>query len=94
LTDAGSRSDAVSLAARGSALLTLRRGREALVALRQAQTLAPSMPDLRARIVQAQKLAAAEAPERAVLAASASAAPAQVAQARSYSNAAEPSRSH
>ncbi len=95
LTDSGSRNDAVSLAARGSALLTLKRGREALAALRQAQSLAPAMPDLRAQIAQAQKLAATQTPEPVVAAATPANPPsAQVAQRRVYSNAAEPSRSH
>ena len=57
LTEGNAHSDAVALAARGSALITLRRGGEALAALRQAQTLAPSMPELQARIAQAKQLA-------------------------------------
>ena len=47
----------MALAARGSALLTLKRGAEALAVAGQAQSLAPSMPDLRAQIAQAQVLA-------------------------------------
>ena len=62
LTEGNAHSDAVALAARGSALITLRRGSEALAALRQAQTLAPSMPELQARIAQAKQLASAEPP--------------------------------
>jgi tetratricopeptide (TPR) repeat protein len=85
LTDANATNDAMAFAARGSALITLKRGREALAALKQAQSLAPTMPDLRAQIAHAQKLVATE-PAPAVVA--------QVAQARTYSNAAEPSRSH
>ena len=85
LTDASAANDAMAFAARGSALITLKRGREALAALKQAQSLAPAMPDLRAQIAHAQKLVATE-PAPAVVA--------QVAQARTYSNAAEPSRSH
>jgi len=95
LTDSGSRNDAVSLAARGSALLTLKRGREALAALRQAQSLAPAMPDLRAQITQAQKLAATQTAAPAVASTPPASVPStQVAQKRSYSNDAQPSRSH
>jgi tetratricopeptide (TPR) repeat protein len=93
LTDGNARGDAMALAARGSALITLKRGNEALAALRQAQSLAPTMPDLRAQIAQAQKLAATEPVPRVV-----SVAPlpvtAPVAQVRTYSNAAEPTHSH
>jgi tetratricopeptide (TPR) repeat protein len=104
VTDANPRRDAVTMAARGSALLTLGRGREALVALKQAQTLAPSMPDLKAQIAKAQRLARSEP------ASAAGATPAGVAEAadgavrvtsngastpaRRYSNVAEPGRSH
>jgi tetratricopeptide (TPR) repeat protein len=91
VTDANPRKDAVTMAARGSALLTLGRGREALAALKQAQALAPSMPDLKARIAKAQALARREStPAPAV--------PGDVANTatttRRYSNTAEPGRSH
>jgi tetratricopeptide (TPR) repeat protein len=94
VTDANPRRDAVTLAARGSALLTLRRGREALAALKQAQALAPSMPDLKARIAKAQGMArsepAATNPSGDVqIAANTAATPV-----RRYSNIAEPGRSH
>jgi tetratricopeptide (TPR) repeat protein len=95
VTDSDSRKDAVSLAARGSALLTLGRGREALAALKQAQALAPSMPNLKARIAKAQSLArtepaaAASASGDARVAANVAATPA-----RRYTNVAEPGRSH
>jgi Flp pilus assembly protein TadD len=94
LTDSGRRMDAVTLEARGSALLTLRRGREALAAFRQAQSLAPQMPTLRARIAQAETLAAAEPQTGPPAVEPFSAATAPVLVARTYSNAAEPSRSH
>jgi tetratricopeptide (TPR) repeat protein len=95
LTDANATNDAMAFAARGSALITLKRGREALAALKQAQSLAPTMPDLRAQIAHAQKLAATEPAQRTFAATgSASGVVAQVAQTRTYSNAAEPSRSH
>ena len=93
LTDASPRNDAMALAARGSALLTLKRGGEALVALRQAQTLAPSLPDIRAQIAQAQKLAGSE-PKTVPGTVSPVSPPGAVLTARTYSNAAEPSRSH
>jgi tetratricopeptide (TPR) repeat protein len=101
VTDADPRKDAVSLAARGSALLTLGRGREALSALKQAQTLAPSLPDLKARIAKAQALAGREpAPTTPSGVAPGVDGSVQVAAngasvpTRRYSNAAEPSRSH
>jgi len=99
LTDAGSGNDAVALVARGSALLTLNRGKEALPPLRQAQNLAPAMPDLRNLIARAQKMAGEQggAPVPAASATTAVVAqtpvPAKPA-ARVYSNAAEPSRSY
>lgn len=100
LTDANPRKDAVTMAARGSALLTLRRGREALAALKQAQTLSPSLPDLKSQIAKAEALARTEpasppagvAGPATVQVASVPAPPAPPA--RRYSNAAEPSRSN
>lgn len=100
LTDANSHRDAVTWAARGSALLTLKRGTDALAALRQAQALAPGMPELRVQIVQAQALASTEEKRTGTPAA---APPVRVADAtppppavpgRLYSNNAEPSRSN
>jgi tetratricopeptide (TPR) repeat protein len=93
ITDANARNDAVALAARGSALLTLNRGQEALASLRQAQSLQPAMPDLRALIARAQSMATRQASALPV-AASVPAAQVAVVQVRRYSNAAEPSRSH
>jgi tetratricopeptide (TPR) repeat protein len=98
VTDANPRRDAVTMAARGSALLTLGRGREALVALKQAQTLAPSMPDLKAQIAKAQRLARSEpvavAPSEAAGSSDVRVASAAATPTRRYSNAAEPGRSH
>ena len=95
LTDSSPRDDAMALAARGSALLTLKRGNEALAALRQAQALAPALPEIRAQIAQATKLAAADPkPPSGATVSGTSAGGVSVAQARIYSNAAEPSRSH
>ena len=102
LTDAGPRKDAVSLAARGSALLTLKRGREALAALQQAQALAPAMPDLKARIAKAQTLARREPVAAANSTGNAASADTSTRVAdnpaatpgRRYSNLSEPGRSH
>lgn len=102
LTEADSHRDAVTWAARGSALLTLKRGSEALTALNQAQALAPGMPELRAQIVQAGALARSEPkPVSGTTAGGTLVArveqpvAAQAAEpARRYSNSAEPSRSN
>ena len=94
LTDSGMRNDAVALAARGLALISLGRGHDAVAALRQAQVLVPEMPELRARLAQAQKIAAAEPPRLATAAPSPAPVEAPVLAARRYSNAAEPGRSH
>jgi tetratricopeptide (TPR) repeat protein len=101
VTDANPRKDAVTMAARGSALLTLGRGREALAALKQAQALAPSMPDLKARIAKAQTLTRREsAPANSSVDAGSRDGSTQVAvsgtaaPARRFSNTAEPGRSH
>ena len=101
LTDSGAHRDAVTWAARGAALLTLNRGSEALAALRQAQTLAPGMPELRAQLAQAETLAKREKPRVAAPAGGASAtlvadagSAVPAAPARRYSNLAEPSRSN
>ena len=51
------RNDALTLAARGSALLTLGRGTEAVAALRQAQQLSPTLPDVKLHLAAAEKLA-------------------------------------
>jgi Flp pilus assembly protein TadD len=94
LTDANRSKDAVALAARGSALLTLKRGAEALASLRQAQALAPGMPAIRTQIAQAQKLANAQPQQRVAATVPPAAPPRDAPRARSYSNAAEPGRSN
>jgi Flp pilus assembly protein TadD len=97
VTDANPRRDAVTLAARGSALITLQRGREALAALKQAQTLSPSMPDLKSQISRAENLARTEpaaTPASVVAGSAAVAANSPAISSRRYSNTAEPSRSH
>lgn len=100
LTNNDTHRDAVAWAARGSSLLTLGRGTEALAALKQAQAIAPTMPELREQIAQAQVLAAKE--EKSRPAATPGVEPARVADnaavpaepVRRYSNVAEPSRSN
>jgi tetratricopeptide (TPR) repeat protein len=101
LGESTGRNDAVTLTARGSALLSLGRAREAVVVLRQAQTLSPGVNEIKAQLATAERLARAEI---RVSAASASSAPIEIARAttpasdsppvRIYSNAAEPTRSH
>jgi tetratricopeptide (TPR) repeat protein len=61
LTDSTGRKDALALAARGSALLTLGRVTESLSALNQAQTLAPGLPGIKSQLALAEKQARAEA---------------------------------
>ena len=100
LTDSAPPRDAVTWAARGAALLTLKRGSEALAALRQAQTLAPGIPELRAQLAQAETLVKNEKPRVAAAAGAAATLVADAgagvpaAPARRYSNSAEPSRSN
>jgi len=102
LTDGAGNRDAVAWAARGSALLTLQRGSEALTAFQHAQTLAPGMPELRAQFAQAHALAGKEEKIRVATQAGApagalvadNAASQAAVPARRYSNNAEPSRSN
>jgi tetratricopeptide (TPR) repeat protein len=61
LTDSTGRKDALALAARGSALLTLGRATESLSVLNQAQTLAPGLPGIKSQLALAEKQARAEA---------------------------------
>ena len=56
LVDSTGRGDAVALAARGSSLVTLGRARDALVSMRQAQTLSPGLPGIDDRILAAEKM--------------------------------------
>jgi tetratricopeptide (TPR) repeat protein len=60
LTDSTGRKDAMALAARGTALLTLGRATEALQSLRQAEALAPALPKLKAQVAQAEQAARGE----------------------------------
>lgn len=86
------RKDALTLAARGSALLTLGRALDALTPLKQALSLSPDLPEAKTLLPQAERLAQTQARQRladatadrsAVDAAAAKAPPA-----RRYSNAA------
>jgi tetratricopeptide (TPR) repeat protein len=56
LVDSTGRSDAVALAARGSSLVTLGRAREAIASLKQAETLAPGLPDVANLMAAAERL--------------------------------------
>lgn len=55
LTDSTGRRDALALAARGNALLLLDRPTEAVQALRQAESLTPSLPGIKAQLAKAQR---------------------------------------
>ncbi len=57
LTDSTGRKDALALAARGSALLTLGRPADSVQALQQAQILAPSLPGIEAQLARARQAA-------------------------------------
>lgn len=101
LSESTARKDAWTLAARGSALLTLGRATDAVPPLRQALALAPNLTETKAQLAQAQRLAAAEARR---LAAAQAAQPADqqkpaadgtpAAPAKRYSNTAPPTQSN
>lgn len=96
LLDNTQRKDAVALAARGSSLVTLGRGREAVAALRQAKSLEPELPGIDRELTAAESLAHAEAAahkERPKAAALSAAAEAMV-EPQTYTNVAEPTRSN
>jgi tetratricopeptide (TPR) repeat protein len=89
LLDSTGRKDAIALAARGSALLTLGRPVEAVIPLRQAYAMAPTWPDIGKQLAAAEALAKEsqprvatrpEVPERVAEA------PAPVPRRTSYSN--------
>jgi tetratricopeptide (TPR) repeat protein len=86
------RKDALTLVARGSALLTLGRALEALTPLKQALALSPDLPEAKTLLPQAERLAQAEARRRLADATAdkpaAEAAGAKPPPARRYSNAA------
>lgn len=54
LTDSTGRKDALALASRGTALLTLGRADEALAVLKKAQSLDAGLPDIKVRVAQAE----------------------------------------
>lgn len=110
LSESTARTDALTLAARGSALLTLGRALEALTPLKQALVLSPDLPGAKAQLARAERLAQEEArklmrAERiaqekdrrqaaATVAKNAAAAPEAAASARRYSNAAPVTKSN
>jgi len=62
LTDSTGRSEAMALAARGTALLTLGRAADSASVLRQALALSPSLPGLKAQLEKAEALPLARPP--------------------------------
>ena len=68
LTDSTGRKDALGLAARGEALLLLDRPTEALQALKQAQSLAPTLPGIKVQLARAEQGAREEGKRQARLA--------------------------
>ena len=56
LVESTGRNDAIALAARGSSLVTLGRARDALVSLKQAEALAPGLPDVANQMAAAERL--------------------------------------
>jgi tetratricopeptide (TPR) repeat protein len=91
------RDDAVSLAAKGSSLLTLGRPAEAIAPLRQANALAPGLPEVVKQLAAAQALSRSEAANHkdAKPQPVASNTPADIVQpGRTYSNAASAGRSN
>jgi tetratricopeptide (TPR) repeat protein len=61
LSESTSRKDALTLSARGSALLTLGRALDALRPLKQALALSPDLPGAKAQLAKAERLAQDEA---------------------------------
>lgn len=96
LSAGSGRNDALTLAARGSALLTLGRALEALTPLKQAVALSPDLPEARAQLAQAERLAQVEARRKLLADAQppAVAATAQTTSTRHYSNVAPNNRSN
>jgi predicted Zn-dependent protease len=68
LTDSTGRKDALALAARGTALLTLGRPTESVKALQQAQALAPALPGIKVQLARAEQAAQVEAKRKARMA--------------------------
>jgi tetratricopeptide (TPR) repeat protein len=90
LLDSTQRKDAVALAARGSSLMTLGRPGEALVPLRQAAALAPTLPGIGAELAAAQ----AQARKQAARVAATPSPAAKGSEPHSYSNTAPASLSN
>lgn len=61
LSESTARTDALTLSARGSALLTLGRALDALTPLKQALALSPDLPGAKAQLAKAERLAQDEA---------------------------------
>lgn len=61
LSESTARTDALTLGARGSALLTLGRALDALTPLKQALALSPDLPGAKAQLAKAERLAQDEA---------------------------------
>jgi tetratricopeptide (TPR) repeat protein len=79
LTDSTGRKDALALAARGHALLTLNRATEAVQAFLAARALVPDLPDVDAPLAAARERAQSEARRAAIEPAKRPAAPAPAA---------------
>jgi tetratricopeptide (TPR) repeat protein len=105
LSESTGRKDALTLAARGSALLALGRAIDALTPLKQALALAPGLTQVQAQLATAERLATAEARRRIAMTQAQSAATTKAAVVtssslsanappRRYSNAGPPTRSH
>lgn len=61
LSESTGRTDALTLAARGSALLTLGRALDALTPLKQALALSPDLPEVKEQLLRAERLSQEEA---------------------------------
>ena len=94
LTESTGRSDAVALAALGSALITLGKPRDAMISLRQAQALTPGLPDVDNQIVAADRLIKQEDRLQESQRKAAPVAPAAAVVQTTYSNLEPPSQSH
>ena len=98
LSESTGRGDALTLAARGSALLTLDRPSEALAPLKQALTLSPGLIETKSQLARAERSAAAARSKQGaagpMLASAQLAAASEAANARRYSNAAPVTRSN
>lgn len=94
LSESTARKDALTLAAKGSALLTLGRAIDAVPALRQALALAPGLQETKAQLAKAEQLAAAEVRRIAAAKAADKQAAAGEDAPKRYSNTAPPTQSN